>query len=179
MLLVSYFFVVIALPTALGIYVALNGMQRARRCPSCGEETVWVRSHPHRLLGKLFPASDIQLRWCPACSWQGAVRLSRGLPRTQPAEPAAAAAPAAAPDPHSEQVEIREIRIDGRAWSVMLDCWADEGRWLGRFFFRGPGGQACMEEDPSIEGESAIEVLSTALATPDASLAGRIRRAIH
>jgi hypothetical protein len=176
MLLVSYFIIVIALPTALGIYVALNGMQRSRRCPSCAEETLWVRSHPHRLVGKLLPSSDIQLRWCPTCSWQGAVRLSRGAPR---AHPASAAGAAAAPDAHGEQVEIREIRIDGRPWSVMLDCWADDGRWLGRFFFRGPGGQACMEEDPSIEGRSAIEVLSNALAMPDASLAGRIRRAIH
>jgi predicted RNA-binding Zn-ribbon protein involved in translation (DUF1610 family) len=171
MLLALYFVVVIALPTALGIYVALNGMQRSRRCPSCGEETLWVRSHLHRLLSKFFPSGDVQLRWCATCSWQGAACVSRSVPHPHNAPPVAAT------ERGSEQVEIREIQIDGRAWSVMLDCWAEEGRWLGRFFFRGPGGRACMEEEPSIEGQSAIEVLSSALATPDANLAGRIRRA--
>lgn len=176
MLLAAYFFVVIALPTALGIYVALNGMQRSRRCPSCGEETLRIRSHPHRLLGKFFRATDFQLRWCASCSWQGSVRL----PHAHASQVHAVAPPAADPPGHQgEQVEIRQIRIDGRPWNVMLDCWAEEGRWLGRFFFRGPGGRSCMEEEPSIEGRSAIEVLSTALSTPENNLAGRIRRAIH
>jgi hypothetical protein len=180
MLLVVYFFVVIALPTALGIYVAVNGMQRSRSCPSCGEETLRILSHPHRLAGKLFPRSDIQLRWCAGCCWQGAVRLP-GPVATRSDAPIPPATDAATDTPQQlgEQVEIRQIRIDGRRWDVLLDCWAEGGRWLGRFFFREPGGRSCMEEEPSIEGQSAIEVLSTALATPDAHLAGRLRRAIH
>lgn len=61
----------------------------------------------------------------------------------------------------------------------MIQCWAEDGRWLGRLLFVGPDGQSHGEEHSSIEGDSALEVLSGALSIPDHALAGRIRRAIH
>jgi hypothetical protein len=166
-----YFFIVIALPLALGIYVALQGMHRSRRCPACAGETLRIRSRAYRLLSVLLPASQFQLRWCAGCGWQGAARLRRAAPIPSRAVRGA--------DRPADHVDIRRLEIDGRTWKVMIQCWAEGGRWLGRLLFVGPDGQSHGEAGSSIEGDSAIEVLSGALSIPDQALAGRIRRAIH
>jgi hypothetical protein len=178
MLLALYFFVVIALPLALGIYVALNGVQRSRICPTCAEDTLLVRSRLHGLLSTLTRKHDVQRRWCLTCGWQGSARVpkppapARRDRRPRPASPSAR-------ESARDRVDIRRLEIDGSPWQVMVQCWAEEGRWVGRFLFVGPDGRACMEEGFSLEGGSAIEVLSSALSVPEKTLAGRLRRAIH
>lgn len=176
MLLALYFIVVIALPMALGIYVVVNGMQRSRMCPTCAEETLRLRSRPHRLVSALMPASEVQRRWCLTCGWHGTARLRRG---PVPGRRSDSAHLPRWPGHQTERVDIRRLDIDGLPWKVTVQCWAEEGRWVGRFLFVGPDGRACMEEDSSLEGGSAIEVLSSALSIPEQTLAGRIRRAIH
>lgn len=76
-------------------------------------------------------------------------------------------------------MDIRRLDIDGHSWKVMVQCWAEGGRWVGRLLFVGPDGRACTDDDSTLQGGSAIEVLSTALSIPEQTLAGRIRRAIH
>lgn len=182
MLLALYFFVVIALPLALGIYVALNGVQRSRVCPTCADDTLLVRSRIHGLVSTLALQHDVQRRWCLRCGWQGTARLPRppAPPRRRERRPRPPArSPRSAREPARDRVDIRRLEIDGSPWQVMVQCWAEEGRWVGRFLFVGPDGRACMEEGFSLEGGSAIEVLSSALSVPEKTLAGRLRRAIH
>jgi hypothetical protein len=166
-----YLFIVIALPMALGIYVTIQGLHRSRRCPTCAGETLRLRSSTHRILGTLLPSTELHLRWCMACGWQGAARLRRAAPLDRRAAPA--------PDRTAERVDIRQLEIDGQPWKVMIQCWAERDRWLGRLMFIGPNGQSHIEERSSLEGGSALEVLSGALSIPEQALAGRIRRAIH
>jgi hypothetical protein len=174
-MLLFYLFVVIVLPAAVGLYVALQGMPCSRRCPTCAEETLLIRSGVHRLASAALRATELQRRWCVRCGWQGTVRLDRA--------PAPAGHPAVrrvggrrAP---SDQVDIRRLEIDGHRWKVMVQCWSEGDRWVGRLLFVGPNGQSCLDESSSLEGDSALEVLSSALSIPEQALAGRIRRAIH
>jgi hypothetical protein len=166
-----YFFVVIALPVALGVYVAAQGMHRSRRCPACAGETLRIRSRAYRLLSVLLPSTQLQRRWCMGCGWQGVARLRRSV---HPPSRVTSSR-----EQTRDQVDIRRLEIDGRTWKVMIQCWAEGGHWLGRLLFVGPDGQSHKEEQSSIQGDSALEVLAGALSIPDKALAGRIRRAIH
>jgi hypothetical protein len=166
-----YFFVVIALPSALGLYVAVQAMHRTRNCPACAGETLLIRSRAHRLASVFFLTTRVQRRWCPTCNWEGSTRLPR--------EGRASARPASSAERAPDQVDIRRLQIDGRTWTVMIQCWAEGGQWKGRLLFVGPDGQYHREERSSIHGDSALEVLAGALSIPDKALAGRIRRVIH
>lgn len=173
MVLALYFLVVIVLPVALGIYVALHGMQRSRRCPCCSDETLRLRSRIHALVSAPLRSNDVQLRWCLGCGWQGTARVRRAPP------PAVRRSRGERETQGTDRVDIRRLDIDGHSWKVMVQCWAEGGRWVGRLLFIGPDGRACTDDDSSLEGRSAIEVLSCALSIPEQTLAGRIRRAIH
>jgi hypothetical protein len=127
-------------------------------------------------VGRLVPRTDLHLRWCARCGWQGTVRVASGRRR---AARASAGRVRRGAEPARDRVDIRRLEIDGQPWKVMVQCWAEEGRWLGRLLFVGPDGRARIEEETSIEGGSALEVLSTALAIPERTLAGRLRRATH
>jgi hypothetical protein len=174
-MLLLYLFVVIVLPAAVGLYVALHGMPCSRRCPTCSEETLLIRSRLHRLADAALRATRLQKRWCLNCGWHGTVRLARA---PAPAgHPAVRRVPGGRPP--SDQVDIRRLEIDGHRWKVMVQCWSEGERWVGRLLFVGPNGQSCIDESTSLEGDSALEVLSSALSIPEQALAGRIRRAIH
>ncbi len=167
-----YLFIVIALPAAVGIYLAFQGLSRSRRCPACADETIPIRSGAHRFTSLVFRSTELQLRWCTSCEWQGTVRLGKGDLRL-------IGPPATSPTTGADQVDIRRLEIDGRQWKVLVQCWSRGDRWVGRLLFVGPDGQALAEEDSSLEGGSAIEILSSALAIPEQTLAGLIRRTIH
>jgi hypothetical protein len=74
-------------------------------------------------------------------------------------------------------VDLRRIDVDGDAWRVMVECWAEGGRWLARLVFVAPGGRTWRGER-SIEGQSPFEVLSRAMSLPEQQMAGRLRRAV-
>jgi hypothetical protein len=171
-----YFTVVVALPLALGIYVMLNGLHRTRSCPSCADETLRLQVPAHRLINRLLRESEIQTRWCLRCGWRGMVRLRRA---PLPARRAGRVLSALAGTPGPDHVDIRRLDIDGLPWKVFVQCWSEDGRWVGRLLFVAPDGRTCMEEQSSLEGDSALDVLSTALSIPEQTLAGRLRRAIH
>jgi hypothetical protein len=175
MLLTLYFTVVVALPLALGIYVLANGVQRTRACPSCADETLRLQAPVHHFLSRFLRSSELQVRWCVTCGWRGTVRL-----RLAP-DPVRSGTPGTATRSRTggqEHVDVRRLEIDGQPWRVMVQCWAEQGRWVGRLLFVGPDGRTCMEEGASLEGDTAMAVLSEALCMPDASLAGRLR-AMH
>jgi hypothetical protein len=173
---VFYLLTMIALPAALGAFVALNGLERSRRCPSCADETLRLHSHAHRILTRALRSTELQRRWCLTCGWQGTIRVRRA---PLPAHRAARLPRPRRDVPAADRVDVRYLDIDGHEWRVMVQCWAENGRWIGRLLFVGPDGQARLEEQSLLEGGSALEVLSTALSIPDQALAGRIRRVIH
>lgn len=176
MLLGLYVFIVIALPLALGSYVLYNGLPRSRRCPMCADDTVRLRSRPHGLGSRLM-RRQVQRRWCMRCGWEGTVRLASG--GHQPvAAPADLSAPAREGGPSGDRVDLRTLDVDGHSWRVMVECWAENGRWVARLVFIAPGGQVCADKR-SLEGRSVLEVISQAFSLPEQALAGRIRRSIH
>lgn len=167
---------VIALPLALGVLLRLRSLPRTRQCPSCAQSTLRLRSRAHAAASVLVRSHEIHRRWCPACGWSGSARL---------------ASPTHIPSPHEPEqssgirvigagdtVDVRQVEVAGSHWRVMVQCWRAGGRWVGRLLFVGPGGRAWMEEDWSIAGHSALDVLSRALAIPESSLSGRLRRAL-
>lgn len=171
-----YLLTMIALPAALGSFVALNGLERSRRCPSCADETLRLHSRLHSILSRALRTTELHRRWCLGCGWQGTARIRRA---PLPARHAAGRSRSQPDVPAADRVDVRYLDIDGHAWRVMVQCWAENGRWIGRLLFVGPDGRARVEDHPVLEGGSALEVLSTALSIPDQALAGRIRRVIH
>jgi hypothetical protein len=167
-----YVFMVIAMPAALGAYVAARNVTRSRHCPQCADETLPLRSRRHDMANRVLMGTRFQLRWCTTCGW-------RGTARVQAAEPARTATVTTSVPAAPDSLDIRRLQIDGRPWKVLVQCWHEEGRWIGRLLFMGPDGQAHAEDTCSLEGSTAIEVLSHALSMPERTLAGRIRRAIH
>lgn len=173
MLLGLYFFIVIALPLALGSYVVFNGLPRSRRCPMCADETLRLQSRVHDA-GSRVTRRDFQLRWCMSCGWRGTVRL--GPKRRRPAALAGAGRDGRVAA--ADRVDLRTLNVDGHPWRVMVECWAEDGRWLARLVFVAPGGQVCADQR-SLEGESVLEVISQAFRLPEQTLAGRLRRSIR
>lgn len=172
MLLGLYLVLVIALPLALALLVALNGIPRSRLCPACTGETLRIQSRRHRLLSRALRAEELQVRWCPACEWTGTVRLAR------PAPVAATSAPAlTAPATRATGLELRRVRLSDGHWRVQLECWAEDGAWRGRLLFVGPGGRAWADGRPLLTGRSALDVVSQVLSLSDRALVGRIRKA--
>ncbi len=169
---------VIALPLAIGIFARVRSLPRTRRCPSCSQETLRLRSRVNAAVSVALPAHEVHRRWCPACDWSGAVRIPRHAPVSLPGEAPASAPPEPSMGSIAESVDIRDLEVAGSQWRVMVQCWQTRGRWVGRLLFVGPGGRAWMEEDWSIAGRSIPEILSHALTIPEDSLSGRLRRAL-
>jgi hypothetical protein len=177
-----YIVSVVALPLALGAFVVFTGMPRTRRCPSCGGETVPVRSAAHRLLSRVIRPT-LSRRWCTTCLWQGTVRLDprpTAPSRWRGAAPLVPLAPSV-PDADGRPIRpgglgIRRVEIDGDDWQVQVQCWAEGHAWRGRLIFVGPGGRSWCEHEPQLSGRTAIEVLSRALSVPEPALVGRIKK---
>lgn len=174
MLLGLYFFLVIALPLALGSYVLYNGLPRSRGCPSCTDETIRLQSRGHDLAGVIL-RQELQERWCMCCGWQGTVRLER---ERAPVASRALAARDSSLAAGTDRVDLRTLDVDGDSWRVMVECWAEDGRWLARLVFVAPGGQVCADQR-ALEGSTVLEVLSQAFRLPEQTLAGRLRRSIR
>lgn len=179
MLLGLYFLMVIALPLTLGAYVLYRGLPRTRRCPLCAAETFRLKSRRHDLFSRLLPVPAVHLRWCPSCGWEGAARADR-TPRPAPAgpHPLHRNRLQAVAERDADRVDLRSLEVDGATWRVMVECWAEGGRWLARLVFVAPGGQVWPDER-SLEGTSVLAVLSQAFSLPEHTLAGRLRRSIR
>lgn len=173
MLLVLYVSLVIALPMALGVLVAYNGLPTTRFCPLCAGETLRLRSRRHLLLSRPIRRTQLHARWCPSCEWSGTVRISTPFPAPVPA----AARPAETPTEPAGGLEVRRIEMADGAWRVRLECWAEGDAWRGRLQFVGPAGHAWADGRPLLTGRSAVDVLTQVLSLSDRALMGRIRKA--
>lgn len=182
MLLGLYLFLVIALPLALGLLVAFNGLPRTPLCPLCAGETIRIRSRHLAALSRCLPKESLQRRWCPGCERNGTVRVARTPARERgapqgPVESGETTPAADAPVSPAPGLQVRCLELDDGAWRVQLECWAEEGAWRGRLLFVGPGGRAWTDGRPHLTGRSAIEVFSQVLSLSDRALVGRIRKA--
>lgn len=178
MLIGLYFSIVIALPLALGSYVLYNGLPRSRQCPTCAAETIRLQSRGHALCGLLL-RRELHLRWCARCGWHGTARPQPTGTEPVPMPTASPPAPSIRKSTTGgDRVDLRSLDVDGHSWRVMVECWAEDGRWLARLVFVAPGGQVCADKR-SLEGESVLEVISQAFRLPEQALAGRLRRAIR
>lgn len=108
------------------------------------------------------------------CGWCGTVRLGSGRPSRLRRSHSRAGKAVADPD----RVDLRTLHVDGNLWRVMVECWAEDGRWLARLVFVAPGGEVCADQR-SLEGESVLEVISLAFSLPEQTLAGRLRQSIR
>lgn len=185
MLLVVYLVTVIALPLALGAFVLFRRLPRSRSCPRCRTTTARVRSRTLAVAGWLLTGrSLVQRRWCLACGWHGVARVPGR--RAAPPRPthhrvpggAARGAYAIADRLPAGSLGVRQIEVDGEAWRVRLQGWAEGDRWVGRLLFVGPGGRVCTDAR-TLEGPSIQAILGRALTIPDETLAGRLRRVIQ
>lgn len=112
-----------------------------------------------------------------SCGWQGTVRLEREpVIAPSPSSSTSSVARSQRVAAKADRVDLRTLDVDGHSWRVMVECWAENGRWLARLVFVAPGGQVCADQR-SLEGESVLEVLSQAFRLPEQTLAGRLRRA--
>lgn len=177
MLLGLYFFVVIALPVALGAYVLFNGLPRSRHCPRCAGETLRLQSRLHDVASSVL-RRRIHHRWCPRCGWRGTAHLRPARPDPGPEPEAQRRLAAPSPGARSDRLDLRRLEVDGDAWRVLMECWEENGRWLARLVFVAPGGQVWLDER-SLEGASALEVISEAYSMPEKTLTGRLRRAVR
>lgn len=173
MLLGLYFLIVVALPLGLGSYVVYNGLPRSTRCPTCAGDTLRLESRLHALASRALRRNDLHLRWCMTCGWCGAAKIPRpAAPRVRPS------AVSNATTDSGDRVDVRSINVDGSPWRVMVECWAEEGRWVARLVFVAPGGRSWADQR-SFEGSSPVSVISQAFALPEQTLAGRLRRVLH
>ena len=188
LLLISlYLLLVIVMPLSVSAAVSVRALHRGRCCPMCRNETLPVVPRWLGWAARLLRGASLQRRWCPACGWEAMTRLSaagahgrngspnpRRLARRRPfrvdepaLDPALAAATRGA-------LRLRELRVDGRPWRVLLRCAAENGRWYGRLLFVGPSGALWKDELVPLSGRSPDDVLTQALALSDQSLAHRL-----
>jgi hypothetical protein len=104
-----------------------------------------------------------------SCGWRGTT-----VDRGRAIAPVRIASGRGAAVHEPDRVDLRTLEVDGHPWRVMLECWAEGGRWLARLVFVAPGGQVCADQR-SLEGDSVLEVISQAFRLPEQTLAGRLR----
>jgi hypothetical protein len=175
--LISFYLVaVIVLPLMIGALVACRTLPDGKRCTQCGTETFRLKARWLRWSRLLLREHDMHRRWCPACGWEGLMRVARDTRRSPiplaTAQPVRAVAPAVQP---AQTMELCSLEVDGRPWRVLLQSWSDPGCWYGRILFVGSTGKLCADAGQPFSGRSYHDVLSQALGLSEQMLARRLR----
>lgn len=170
-LIAAYLLVVLILPLALSAGVTYRSLPRGRRCPRCRGETLRLRSRRLRLLTRVCPG-ELQLRWCPACRWEGAARIAPA--RIEPARVRTVPATNAGNTAVTRIMDVRPLLVDGTPWRVRLECWGQRGTCWGRLVFVEPSGRLWLDMKP-LRGRTDRDVLGQALSLPEDLLASRLR----
>jgi hypothetical protein len=175
--LISFYLIaVIVLPLMVGALVACRTLPEGKRCTQCGTETFRLKAGWLRLIGALLRQHEMQRRWCPACGWEGLMRVARDTRRSPIPLPDQKPARAAAPAPRPAQtMELCSLEVDGRPWRVLLQSWYDPRSWYGRILFVGSTGKLCADAGQPFSGRSYHDVLSQALGLSEQILARRLR----
>jgi hypothetical protein len=145
-----------------------RGLPRGRDCPLCGGETLRLRARWLKLV-RLRRGVRLHARWCLSCGWEGTARV-----REVRTERGAAAAPVEAVG-GTRMIELSELRLDGRAWRVLLQAWAEQGAWRGQLLFVGPVGRIVSDGLARFSGGSYQEVVRQASSLSETVLAVRLR----
>ena len=185
-LLISlYLLLVVVLPLALGTAVGYLKLPRSVCCPVCSGETIRIVDRWLDLLSRLLRDWSVHRRWCLMCEWEGVCRVRLELPQRHAGPTAAGARRAAAGvsgrDPGAtvqESFDLRDLRIEGRNWRVVLEYWGGSDGWFGRILYIGPSGRCWKDPSDLLRGATPREVLGQALALPEGALVGRVRALI-
>jgi hypothetical protein len=173
-LIASYLLLVLVLPVVLSAIVSLRALPTGRSCARCGGDTLWLRSRRLHALSVL-QRGRLEQRWCLACGWEGAARVTS---ERRAAPPAPAPAQQAAPRRATQTLDVRSLDVDGAAWRVMLQCWGRTGGFYGRFVFVAPTGRLWLDAVESFRGWDHHDVLGQALSLPENLLENRLRRLV-
>lgn len=181
LLITLYLALVILLPLALSAIVSYRTLPNGRACPLCRGDTFWVRRQWLGLISRLRPTQPLQQRWCPTCCWEGITRVERVAFEGWSWQPEVAESDASEAEVQTSTgaapsaMRIRRLQVDGRSWSVMLQCWHRAETWYGKLLFVGPTGQRREDEVAVLNGLSPDDLLGQARALPEGMLAGRVR----
>jgi hypothetical protein len=169
LLIAVYLVLVFLLPLALSAVVGYRALPVGCACPQCRGETIRLVSRPLALTCAVLPGSVLHRRWCLTCGWDGVVRLVRA--------PGPQQAPAAVrpPVPSTRTLDVRSLNVDGEPWRVLLQCWRERGRSLGRLVFVAPTGRLWTDALHPLSGMTHDDVLGQALSLPERALASRLR----
>jgi hypothetical protein len=176
LLIAAYFALVLVLPLSLSAAVSYRSLPFGRSCPQCGGESLLLQARIIRMLSRVLPRR-LEQRWCPACEWTGAVKVSRAMPAppirlSTTSTFTSDRAPAVA-----RTVDVRWLTVDGIQWRVRLEYWNQSGLCFGRLVFVEPSGRLWLDIQP-FRGRSDREVLNQALALSNHLLVSRLREVV-
>jgi hypothetical protein len=172
-LIAIYLFLVFLLPLALSAMVGYRALPTGCGCPQCRGETLRLQSRSLQYASAVLPRTEVHRRWCMTCGWDGVVKVKPEPPlRVTPVPPVRP------PRPSTRTLDVRALHIDGKAWRVLLQCWREQGRWLGRIVFVAPTGRLWTDSRHPFSGRTQEDVLGQALSLPDRALASRLRELV-
>lgn len=174
LLIAAYFALVLVLPLSLSAAVSYRSLPFGRSCPQCGGESFLLQARLVRMLSRVLPRR-LEQRWCPACEWTGAVKVSRAMPSMLISAPSTVTSERAAAV--ARTVDVRWLTVDGIQWRVRLEYWNQSGLCYGRLVFVEPSGRLWLDIQP-FRGRSDREVLNQALALSNHLLVSRLREVV-
>ncbi len=201
-LVIAYLTALVGLPIGVAAMLRYRSLPRGRVCPACLAETLWIR---FRLLDVLRTHGRpiVQKRWCSRCGWEGVCRAvaapvgcdsgsaplaaEAGHPESHPVTPASTAGTYTPFSPEGTStkdstrdlttVDLRNLRLDGSEFRVLIRCRSESHGWYGRLIFVDSGGDVRREDVEAFHGPSVADILAQALALSENSLARRLRQA--
>lgn len=174
MLFGVYLAKVVALPLTIGLLVGYRALSRDRRCPVCGGDTVQIVSVLARLSRRIWRDSSLQRRWCTNCEWVGFARLHRAP--LAPAFPSGTGVRMSARGCRTEP--LRTLQFGGTEWRVLVQCWQEQERTLGRLLFVGPAGRFWRDATDPFAGATRSDVVQQALGLSDGLLTYRLKSVV-
>lgn len=181
-LIVAYLILVVAAPLVLSAVVSYRTLPEGRTCPLCADDTIRLLSRWLDRISIAKPGAALERRWCPACGWEGVSRnTERGRYNFVGAEPSERA-PILTEESRNasidhEAMDLRNLRVDGRQWRVLVQTWSEDGQWYGRLLFGGPSGRMWADNERTFVGSSPLDLLGQVLSLPEGVLASRLREA--
>lgn len=164
-----YLLTVLFVPLLTSAIMSVRVMPRGRDCPRCERRTFLLQSRLLRWVVRL-PGLSCERRWCPACAWEGIVRVPAPSVRLVVQDPARDLDAA-------HQRALRSLAVDGVTWQVRVETWRVGEVWYARFVFVEPGGRRWLDGQP-LTGTSIREVLRQARSLPPGQLASRVRELV-
>ncbi len=165
----AYLFTVLLMPLLVSAIVSLRALPSGRECPRCARRTFLLQSRALRWVARM-PGLACERRWCPACAWEGVVRIPTPSVRLVLQDPGYGIDAA-------RKRSLRSVAVDGVTWQVRVETWRIGGVWYARLVFVEPGGRRWLDGQP-LTGATIQEVLRQARSLPPGVLASRVRELV-